>query len=192
MQFEILEFEKIATVVTVITATCSMIISLYLTYTNFKKEKFLTIEEMSFILSRGEKDDHLNTQTTLLREKQLIEKAFGFPATREEFNNLLFYIPPAKFDRSKLRTIKSYLSFQDDKPIVQINGTHRFLFILNIIFVVGIGIIALVSFWVYRQFMLSNFILIGCFAIMQIPNILIIYPYQLAKKVAKILGEVNL
>jgi len=128
MELENLDFEKIAPIIiSVIALAFSIVRVVYLSLKNKKKDSILSNDEINFILNRGKENDQLNTHLPILQECKLIEKAYGFYATREQFNQLSHILMTQNYDINKIKQIKKILVFNNNLPSIIFEGADKMI-----------------------------------------------------------------
>lgn len=183
---KISEFDKIATIVLVVYTITA---GLYIIFRNLKKERILSIDEINFILSQGDSEDPLNTQLPIHEESKLIEKSYGFYATREQFNNLSVILKPKEFKLTELRKIKRYIQFDGDKPLIKMESVDYFIFYLNVFIILFSSFVAIYQFYKYIREDWAVLIFLPSTALIFILLHFFLGPYWQAKIVKKILAE---
>jgi len=191
MDVKSLEFEKVAPIIISIISTVYAIgVSLYINYRNRKKDKVLTTDEINFVLSRAGQNDPLNTQLPIHEESKLIEKSYGFYATREQFNNLYVKLDES-YDIKKIKHIKKFLEFDNNTPYIKFESADKLIVRASTVF---LFIIAAITVWksvTYRESdWFTAIMLVGAITVLSIMH-LFIEPYRQAKKVKGILEKEN-
>jgi hypothetical protein len=160
---------------------------LYQIYKNEKSKRILSLEEVDFILSRGEGDDQLSKELPSLREKQLIEKAYGFSANREEFNSLANDLKGSKIRLTQLKRINSYLFFTNKKASISLGFWEWVIFGLNsLCSFVFLAFSIIIIIWAKDEpFRFLK--IIGLLAAVLFPLYFVMYPTFLAWQVRKAL-----
>lgn len=158
---------------------------LYKRYKNERSKRILSSEEFDFILSRGDTDDQLNKELPLLKERQLIEKTYGFSASRKEFNSLVYDLKGSQIRLTQLKRINSYLLFKNNKTSISLGGAEWVLFVLNTICAfVFLAIAIVIAIWAKDE--PYRFIkIVGLFVAVLFPVYFVMYPTFLAWQVKK-------
>ncbi|MBL4744736.1 MAG: hypothetical protein JKY08_00065, partial [Flavobacteriaceae bacterium] len=160
------EFKIIASVI--ISAT-GLFTVLHKLYKNEKSKRILSQEEVDFILSRAEGGDQLTQELPLLRERQLIEKAYGFSVSREEFNCLALDLKDSEIRLTQLKRIKNYLISKNKKAGISLGVAEWVLLVLNTLCAfVFLAIAIIIIIWAPDE-PFSNLKILSLFAAILLP-----------------------
>jgi len=186
-----LELEKNVPIITSIISTgYAILVSVYLNYHNRKKDKMLSIDEINFILSRADQNAPLNKQLPIHEESKLIEKSYGFYATREQFNQLSEKIEMS-YDIRKIKRIKKFLELDENTPAIKFESVDKLIVWASRSFIVLTSILAAWKAWKLIKTDWFAVIILIPFLVGLGINHFFLEPYRQAKKVKDILEKGN-